>query len=286
MGNLYVVATPIGNMKDITLRAIDVLGSVDFILCEDTRYSLKLLNYYNIKKPLYAYHKFNEVMVSDKYLDKILEGSNGALITDAGTPCISDPGYIIVRKAREKGINVIGIGGLSSLVLSISISGIDSKNFVFYGFVPREVKQRLELVDLIKNSEVPVFVFYESPKRIVETLKYLKEYFPKAKVAVASDLTKVHECVYYGIISEALAKLIDNPNSDLGEYTIVFDRNCEVLKKDNNMSIEALVIDMMIKDNLSLKEATKMVAKEEKLNKNEVYQKMISLKKIMGGHDE
>ena len=142
MGILYVVATPIGNLGDISKRALDTLKGVDMILCEDTRHSLKLLNYYEIKKPLFPYHKFNEQEKVSSYINQIKDGKNVALITDAGTPCISDPGYIIVKRAREEGLEVIGVGGISAIITALSVSGLDTKSFAFNGFFPRESKDK------------------------------------------------------------------------------------------------------------------------------------------------
>ncbi len=281
MGTLYVVATPIGNLNDITKRAVEVLESVDFILCEDTRHSLKLLNHLNIKKPLYAYHKFNETSTKDKYLSKIIEGSNVALITDAGTPCISDPGYIIVKEARQKNIEVIGVGGISAVITALSISGLDTKHFTFYGFVPRENKEKEELINMIKNSEISLFVFYESPKRIVSTLEYLYKKFPNAICSLASDLTKIHEKVYYGNIKTVLEDLKSNPNHELGEYTLVFDKNEETRKQQTQQSVEALLIDIIIKEQVTIKEAIKILSETTKINKNDIYQKSLNLKHIL-----
>lgn len=277
MGTLFIVATPIGNLSDLTKRAEETLNSVDFILCEDTRHSLKLMNHLNIKKPLYAYHKFNEREVTEKYLNKITSGANVALITDAGTPCISDPGYIIVKEARKLGIPVIGVGGISAVITALSISGLDTKHFIFYGFVPRETKDKKELLNLISTSNIPLFVFYESPKRIISTLEYLKENFPTSVVSLSSDLTKIHERTYYGNIGQVLTELKENPNHELGEYTLVFDRNSEI-RKEETISLEALLIDIMIKEDTTLKEAIKKLNERKDLKKSDIYAASLNIK--------
>lgn len=277
MGTLFVVATPIGNLSDLTKRAEETLNSVDFILCEDTRHSLKLMNHLNIKKPLYAYHKFNEREVTEKYLNKIVAGANVALITDAGTPCISDPGYIIVKEARKLDIPIIGVGGISAVVTALSISGLDTKHFIFYGFIPRETKDKKDMLNLIATSEIPLFVFYESPKRIVTTLEFLEENFPSALVSLSSDLTKIHERTYYGNISKVLNELKENPNHELGEYTLAFDRNSDI-KQEENITLEALLIDIMIKENVTLKEAIKKLNERKDIKKSDIYTASLNIK--------
>ena len=234
MGNLFVVATPIGNLNDITKRALDTLNEVDIILCEDTRHSLKLLNHFDIKKKLIAYHKFNEKEKVYSIIKDLKDGKNIALITDAGTPCISDPGYILVEACINENITVIPIGGISALITALSASGFDIKTFTFLSFFPRDTKDKKELIKNISNSEVRVFVFYESPKRILKTVEYLKEELGNIKIVVCSDLTKLHERIYYGNITQVLEQLNNNENVELGEYTVVIEKG----KSKYNLSAE------------------------------------------------
>lgn len=279
MGILYVVGTPIGNLSDISKRALDTLTEVDLILCEDTRHSLKLLNYYNIKNKLMAYHKFNEETKKTTIVNILKEGKNIALITDAGMPCISDPGYILVNECLENNIRVIPIGGISALTTSLAISGFDIKNFTFISFFPRETKDRKELIKDIKNSNVKVFVFYESPKRILKTINYLKEELGLIKIVVCSDLTKLHEKVYYGNIDEVLTSLKNNPNSELGEYTVIIEKNI-VKEKEIAITIEAKLVNIMLEQNLTIKEAIDVLNNNSDLSKKDIYNASLKLKEL------
>ena len=168
MGTLYVVATPIGNLNDITFRALDILKNVDIIACEDTRQTLKLLNHYNIKKKLVAYHKFNEIEKTPSLIENLKNGLNIAVVTDAGTPCISDPGYILVKCAHENNIEVIAIPGASASVSALSVSGLETKQFSFIGFLPVDNTKFNQEIEKMIESSINTFVIYESPKRIVK----------------------------------------------------------------------------------------------------------------------
>ena len=280
MGNLYVVATPIGNLKDITERAINTLKEVDYILCEDTRTSLILLKHFDINKKLVSYHKFNESERVSSIINDLKKGLNIALISDAGTPCISDPGYIIVKKARENNIPVFGIGGISALVTALSISGLDTNSFTFYGFFPREKKNQDKLFEEINNSKVNTFVFYESPKRIVKTLELFEKNNPKLLVSVSKELTKLHEKNYYGNISIVLDKLRKDDKVSAGEYTFVIEKET-VLKEEITSSIESMLVDTMISNNCTLKEAVDFVNKNNSnISKKEIYNASLKLKDL------
>ena len=255
MGTLYVVATPIGNLNDMTLRAISTLKEVSYILCEDTRTSLKLLDHFDIKNKLVSYHKFNEMEKVDKIINDLKNGLDVALISDAGTPCISDPGNILVKRARQEDIKVLGVGGISALVTALSVSGVNTDKFTFYGFFPRETKDKNKLIKEIESSFVNTFVFYESPKRIVKTLEFLSLKLGNVKVSVFKELTKLHEKNYYGLINDVILSLKDDEKTSLGEYTFILEKEGRILEK-NEMSIEALLVNEMIKENLSLKDAT------------------------------
>ncbi len=280
MGNLYVVATPIGNLSDITERAINTLKEVDYILCEDTRTSLILLKHFDINKKLVSYHKFNESERVSSIINDLKKGLNIALISDAGTPCISDPGYVIVKKARENNIPVFGIGGISALVTALSISGLDTSSFTFYGFFPREKKNQDKLFEEINNSKVNTFVFYESPKRIVKTLELFEKNNPKLLVSVSKELTKLHEKNYYGNISIVLDKLRKDDKVSAGEYTFVIEKET-VLKEEITSSIESMLVDTMISNNCTLKEAVDFVNKNNSnISKKEIYNASLKLKDL------
>ena len=282
MGILYVVATPIGNLSDISDRALNVLKDVDIILCEDTRHSLKLLNHYDIKNNLISYHKFNEKERSNSIIEKLESGKNIALISDAGTPCISDPGYILVKDAKEKGIEVIGVGGISALISGLSVSGLNSDSFSFYGFFPRENKDKSDIIDNIKNSDIKTFIFYESPKRIIKSLEYILENLGNVLVSVSSDLTKLHEKNYYGRLDKVINELKNNDNSNLGEYTFIIENDLDFSNNDNSLSIEAMIIDEMISNNISMKEAIDLVNNKNKdLHKKDIYNASLNLKNIL-----
>ena len=284
MGILYIVATPIGNLGDITKRAIEILTSVDLILCEDTRTSKPLLNHYEIKTKLESYHKFNEIEKSRNVINKLKSGLNIALITDAGTPCISDPGSILIHEAIKEGIEIYSIPGPSALITALTLSGITLNNFAFYGFLERKNSlQRKELLK-IKENDIETVVFYESPKRIVETLENIKETFDNPYIVLVNDLTKKFERKYYGNTDKVIKELNDNPNFELGEYVIVVSKNIQETKKiECETSIEGLLIDKMIKEKCTMKDAIKLLSIEykDKYSKNEIYNASLNIKKLL-----
>lgn len=280
MGTLYVVATPIGNLNDMTLRAISTLKEVSYILCEDTRTSLKLLDHFDIKNKLVSYHKFNEMEKVDKIINDLKNGLDVALISDAGTPCISDPGNILVKRARQEDIKVLGVGGISALVTALSVSGVNTDKFTFYGFFPRETKDKNKLIKEIESSFVNTFVFYESPKRIVKTLEFLSLKLGNVKVSVFKELTKLHEKNYYGLINDVILSLKDDEKTSLGEYTFILEKEGRILEK-NEMSIEALLVNEMIKENIGLKDATNKLNNDlDDVSKKEIYNAGLNLKKL------
>ena len=279
MGTLYVVATPIGNLNDMTKRAIQTLKDVDIILCEDTRHSLKLLNHYEIKNKLISYHKFNEKERTQSIINYLKEDKQIAIITDAGTPCISDPGYILIKEARLNNINIIPIGGISALITALSVSGLKSDNFTFYGFFPREQKDKKELIKNIKDSNINTFIFYESPNRIIKTLEYLREELEDINISVSSDLTKLHEKNYYGQIDKVIKELKDNENATKGEYTFIIETK-NTPKEEINLSIEAQLIDIIIKNKTSLKQAINILNVKTNYKKKDIYNASLNLKDI------
>lgn len=284
MGTLYVVATPIGNLGDVSKRMLEILETVDLIACEDTRQTIKLLNHYDIKKKMVAYHKFNENSKSSTIIDDLLSGKNVALVSDAGTPCISDPGYILVNLARKNNINVIGIPGPSATVTALSISGLDTSNFSFLGFLSTDNKKFKEEMEKIKKSSFNTFVIYESPKRLIKLVEKLKEYFKGSNIFIASDLTKIHERSFFGLIEDVYELIVNDPKIEKGEYVVILEKkDCfdeEVLVQQ--ISIEAMLIDKMVKEKCSLKDAIKFINNEEKsLKKNQIYDASLNLKKIL-----
>ena len=280
MGTLYVVATPIGNLNDMTLRAISTLKEVSYILCEDTRTSLKLLDHFDIKNKLVSYHKFNEMEKVDKIINDLKNGLDVALISDAGTPCISDPGNILVKRARQEDIKVLGVGGISALVTALSVCGVNTDKFTFYGFFPRETKDKNKLVKEIENSFVNTFVFYESPKRIVKTLEFLSLKLGNVKVSVFKELTKIHEKNYYGLINDVILSLKEDDKTSLGEYTFIIEKEGRILEK-NDISVEALLVNEMIKENIGLRDATNKLNNDlDDVSKKDIYNAGLNLKKL------
>jgi 16S rRNA (cytidine1402-2'-O)-methyltransferase len=224
MQKFYVVATPIGNLEDITYRAVRILSEVDLILCEDTRVTLNLLNKYNIKNLMMSYHSQSKISKVDKILELIGEGKTLALVSDAGTPTISDPGAILVSKVRETfpDIEVIAIPGASALVSALSISGLPASEFTFLGFLPHK-KGRETLFKEIAGTERTV-VFYESPHRIMKTFASLKEYIGERKVVVAREISKIYEQVVSGTSAEVEKYFLDNQDKIRGEFVVLISQ--------------------------------------------------------------
>lgn len=272
-GILYLVATPIGNLDDITLRAIKILQEVDFIAAEDTRHSLKLLNHLNISKPLISYHRHNENIKSDLLIDKLLDNKNVALITDAGTPVISDPGEEIVRISLEKGIKVVPIPGACALVTALIASGLDSKEFTFIGFLPLNKKNRKEKLDEIEKS-TNTTILYEAPHKLLSTLQDLNKILDDRKIVLAKELTKIHENFISGTATELLEKL-DNPK---GEFVILIEKNTKPTK-DDTIFLNNLTLDehyhFYEAQGLKKNEIIKKIAKDRNVTKNEIYQHFI-----------
>ena len=282
MGTLFVVATPIGNLSDMTFRAVEVLSAVKYIAAEDTRHVLPLLKRYDISEPkLISLHKFNESDKSNKILDKIInEDCDVALVSDAGTPCISDPGSLFVRGARERGVDVIGIPGASAVALAISISGLDVSNFAFLGFFPRDNRHKKSVIALMQSSDIKAFVIYESPLRVINTLKYLSECFPNAFGMVGNDLTKMFESTVYGTLDSIISALEGNEHVEKGEYVIVLEPRFISEKAEIDISIEALLVNEMVINGVSLKGAVKSLSDKNISSKNEIYKASLNLKKL------
>lgn len=275
-GKLYLVATPIGNLDDITIRAIKVLQNVDLIAAEDTRHSLKLLNHLEISKPLISYHRHNEENKTEVLINKLLNGENIALITDAGTPAISDPGEEVVKQAIEKEIEIIPIPGACALINALICSGMNTREFVFYGFLPLNKKLRKNKFGEIKKENKTI-ILYEAPHKINQTLKDILQEVGDINIVLARELTKIHEEFIRGKISEIIEKYTDLK----GEMIIVLEGNKFENSTDkltellNNMSIEEHY-NYYKKQNLEKKEIVKKMAKDRNVNKNEIYMKVIN----------
>ncbi|MGG7147743.1 16S rRNA (cytidine(1402)-2'-O)-methyltransferase [Clostridium butyricum] len=272
-GKLYLVPTPIGNLKDITLRALEVLKESDIIAAEDTRQTLKLLNHFEIKKPLISYHKFNEQSKGNEIIELLLEGKNIALVSDAGTPGISDPGSVIVGKCINENIDFEVLPGATAITTALVYSGLDTTKFLFRGFLPRENKDRRVITDELLNSQ-ETLIFYEAPHRLLDTLSYLMDVFGDRKIAVCRELTKLYEEIFRGNLSDAIHHFVNN--KPRGEFVLVLEgKKIEDIKEEKkqewiNLSIEDHILKY-IKDGINKKEAIKLVAKDRELPKSEVY---------------
>lgn len=225
MSTLYIVATPIGNLEDITLRALRILSEVDLVLCEDTRVTKKLLDKYEIKTRTMSYHSHSKLSKVDKIFDLLEEGKNIALVSDAGTPTISDPGVLLVQQVREKfgdEVKIEPIPGASAFVAALSASGISSANFLFLGFLPHK-KGRETLFKEIANSKHTI-VFYESPHRIIKTLESLSQVLLKErKIVIGRELTKIYEEIISGGANDILSHLMENPEKQKGEFVVIVE---------------------------------------------------------------
>ena len=261
--SVYLVPTPIGNLEDMTFRAINTLKMVDVIFSEDTRVTLQLLNHFEIKNKLIALHDHNEDIVKDKVLEYLRDGKNVAIVTDRGTPIISDPGYKTVKFLKENGYNVIGLPGACAFVPALIASSISSEHFTFYGFLSSKESKMKQELELLKDSEYAV-VFYEAPHRIEKTLKMMLDVLGDRYISISREISKLHESVYVGSISQVL----EITKEFKGEFVIVVSPSEEEIV--NDMSIVDNV-NMYIRTGLTSMEAIKKVAKERKIPKGEVY---------------
>lgn len=274
MGKLYLVPTPIGNLKDITLRALEILESVDIIAAEDTRVTLKLLNHFNIKKPLFSYHQHNENVKCEEIVKKVKDGKTIALVTDAGTPGISDPGSVVVGKCIEEEVEFEVLPGANAFTTALIYSGMDTTKFVFRGFLPRENKDRSKVIEEIKDYKESL-IFYEAPHRLINTLSYLLDNLGNRKVSLCREITKLHEEILRMSLEEAI-KYYSIEKKPKGEYVVVVEgKSLEEIKKEkesewSDLSIEEHIIKY-IEDGMKKKDAIKQVAKERELPKSEVY---------------
>ncbi len=269
LGKLYIVATPIGNLEDITLRAIRILKEVDIIAAEDTRHTLKLLNHLEISKPLISYHRHNEEERSEDLIKYLKEGKNIALVSDAGTPVISDPGEEVIKEAIKEGIEIIPIPGACALINALIVSGFNAKEFIFIGFLPLNNKLRKEKMEEIKN-ETKTIIIYEAPHKLKTTLEEFKENIPERNIVLAKELTKIHESFYRGKASELL-EICDNVK---GEFIIVIE-GAEKKENEEKEFLNKLDVKEHYKyyenQGLDKKEIIKKIAKDRKLAKNEIY---------------
>lgn len=269
-GALYIVSTPIGNLEDITLRALRILKEVDVIAAEDTRHSSKLLNYYSIKKPLISYWGEREKVRSEEIIKRLKSGQSVALISDAGTPGISDPGEVVIRKALDEGFDVIPIPGPSALITALSVSGLPLREFTFVGFLPSKNRQRRRILQEL-SFEKRTLVFYEAPHRVIETLKDMYDIFGNRNVAVFKEITKVHEEAFRGSIEKVISEV--KISKVAGEFVIVVEGRG---KEGGSIEDALKEVLTLIKKGTSRKDAVRMVADTYGLSKRELYEESLN----------
>ena len=261
---VYIIPTPIGNMEDITIRAVNTLKLVDVIFCEDTRVTSLLLNHLGIKKKLISSHKFNEDKNDFKLLEYLKDNKNIGIVTDRGTPIISDPGYEYVKVAIENNYNVVSLPGPTAFVPALTSSGLSPMPFTFYGFLSNKKTKRIKELNNLKNRE-ETLIFYEAPHRIVDTLEDMLEILGDRKISISREISKKFEEIYRGNISDIISQMLEIK----GEIVIVVLGNTDKVTYDNLTIIEH--VNLYIKEGIDKKEAIKLVAKDRNMKKSDVY---------------
>jgi len=275
-GSLYIVATPIGNMGDMTERAQQTLSDVDVIAVEDTRRSGQLLRHFEISTPMMAVHEHNERQICDSLLSRIEKGESIALISDAGTPLLSDPGYFLVNQARERGINVIPIPGVSAVITALSVAGLPTDRFIFEGFLPAKSAARQQKLEKLKE-DVRTIIFYEAPHRIVEMLKDCQTVFgAERKVVIARELTKTFETVHGDTLKNLIPWVESDENQKKGEFVVLL--HGAAAREDTGVDAESERILLILLKNLPVKQAAALAASITGLKKNALYQHALNLK--------
>lgn len=276
-GSLYLCATPIGNLEDITLRVLRTLKEVDLIAAEDTRNSIKLLNHFEIKTKMTSYHEYNKVEKAVYLVEKMKQGMNVALITDAGTPGISDPGEELVRQCYEAGVPVTSLPGACACITALTMSGLSTRRFAFEAFLPYDKKERAEILESLKN-ETRTIIIYEAPHHLKKTLKECREYLGNRRMTVCKELTKKHEKKMRAFLDEVIA--FYDENEPRGEYVLVFEgKSRQEIKEEEQESWAKLSIEEHMEvyesKGLDRKAAMKAVAKDRGISKREVYQALL-----------
>ena len=274
-GTLFIVATPIGNLDDITFRAVEVLKSVDIVLAEDTRHSKKLLLHLGISRPISAFHEHNERGKTKAIIDELQSGKSIALISDAGTPLISDPGYFLVAQAKKECLKVIPIPGPSALITALSASGLASDSFTFLGFLPSKKTARVKILKSLINR-TDTSIFYESPKRILATLTDMHRIFgDNRKVCLAKELTKVFETIQTGTIPSLITYLTTDQNNQKGEFVILISANDKIDIAEAETQLDSLLPILCVE--MGASKAAKLASKITGIDKSQCYKKAIDL---------
>lgn len=270
-GRLYVVGTPIGNLEDMSVRAVRTLGEVDFIAAEDTRVTLKLLNHFEIKKPMVSYHEHNAREKGGEILTRLLAGESCAIVTDAGMPCISDPGEDLVRLCAQNGIDTKVIPGPSAAISALALSGLDTSKFVFEGFLNPQKNTRLERLEELRREKRTI-IFYEAPHKLCDTLRAMYQVLGNRRITLARELTKIYEEVIRTTLSQAVA--LYEEKAPKGEFVLVVEGMCE---EEQTLSIEQALdlIQTLTEKGESLSKAAKDVARQTGFKKGELYSKFL-----------
>lgn len=272
-GTLFICPTPIGNLEDITLRTLRVLEEVDLIAAEDTRRTIKLLNHYNIKKPLTSYHEHNSIKKGRILLEKLKRGEDIALVSDAGMPGISDPGEDLIKESIEEDIKVVVLPGATASITALVISGLSTEKFAFEGFLPSDRKNRIKELERLKNEERTI-ILYESPYRLIDLLTDMKNVLGNRKISISRELTKVYEETFRGTVEDGIEEF---KKQKKGEFVVIVEGG----EKNEENPFEKISIKdhlkMYIEKGLSKKDAVKKVAKERGLPKNQVYKESINI---------
>ena len=276
-GMLYLCATPIGNLKDMTPRVVETLREVDVIAAEDTRNSIKLLNYFDIKTSMTSYHEYNKIEKADNLINRMLAGQNVALITDAGTPAVSDPGEVLVRKCHENGIRVTSLPGAAACITALTLSGLPTRRFCFEGFLPADKKEKERVLTQLKE-ETRTIILYEAPHHLVRTLNLLYQIVGNRRITLCRELTKKFETVYPATLEDALAMYEEE--EPRGEYVLVIEgKSFEEQKEEEKAAWEAMSIEEHMayyeESGMDRKSAMKQVAKDRDVPKREIYQYLL-----------
>ena len=275
-GKLFVVGTPIGNLSDFSPRAIETLSAVDFIAAEDTRVTIKLLNRFEINTPMVSYHKFNSRDRGEEICQRIENGENCAIVTDAGMPCVSDPGELLVQQCYERGITVCVVPGPTALASALAISGLSTSRFTFEGFLSVNKPSRREHLSSLLQ-ETRTMVFYEAPHKLPATLKDMYRFFGNRRISIVKELTKVHEEVIRTTLKEAAEKYTDE-KSIKGEIVLIVEGTADVRKENSTLEEAVAIAEELLETGLSAAEAAKESAKLTGLKKGDIYKSLLNKK--------
>lgn len=276
-GKLYLCATPIGNLEDLSFRVLKTLKEVDLIAAEDTRHSIKLLNHFEIKTPMTSYHEFNKIEKAKYLVDKLKDGTNIALITDAGTPGISDPGEELVKQAYEAGITVTSLPGPAACITALTLSGLSTRRFAFEAFLPTDKKEKILVLNELKD-ETRTIILYEAPHRLIKTLEELLNAIGDRTITIVKEITKKHETVFQSTIKEAIDYY--NENAPKGEFVLVIEGKSHkemIEEKQNEWKKRSIPehIEVYMSKGMNKKDAMKAVALDRGVTKREIYQSML-----------